>query len=115
MKLYIIAFLIFYAVCILFRFVTATSDDGRLETRFKVYNLNKAASILLFLSVSKKPVAVHCIIIQIVNIISLIVSLFGFLQIRTVLLVYVHFLFVFWLIPLFIELIVNEIKKKNKQ
>ena len=78
MKLYIIAFLIFYAVCILFRLVTATSDDGRLETRFKVYNLNKAASILLFLSVSKKPVAVHCIIIQIVNIIFLIVSLFGF-------------------------------------
>lgn len=115
MKLYTVAFLMFYAVCILLRFVTGTTNDGRLETRFKVYNLNKAASILLFLSVSKKPVAVHCIIIQIVNIIFLIVSLFGFLQIRTVLLAYVHFLFVFWLIPLFIELIVTEIKKKNKQ
>ena len=73
MKLYTVAFLMFYAVCILLRFVTGTTNDGRLETRFKVYNLNKAASILLFLSVSKKPVAVHCIIIQITNIIFFIV------------------------------------------
>ena len=113
MKLYTVAFLMFYAVCILLRFVNGVTNDGRMETRFKVYNFNKAASVLLFLSVSKKPIAVHCIIIQIANVIFFVVSLFGFLQIETTILVYAHFLFVFWLIPLFVELVVTEIQKKK--
>ena len=67
-KYYTICFLIFYSLAIAARFIVGTAHDERIQTSLKFAGVNKALQILLFLSFSKKAVAVHCVFWQIANI-----------------------------------------------
>ena len=73
-KYYTICFLIFYSLAIAARFIVGTAHDERIQTSLKFAGVNKALQILLFLSFSKKAVAIHCVFWQIANILMLGIS-----------------------------------------
>lgn len=102
-KLYILLFLAFYFVTVFFRYIIGTSHDERIQTRFKLFQLdNKIIHFILFLSVSRKPIAICSVFSQISNLIFLPISLFFRLPIDTCFIVY-FFILGFTILLLFIE------------
>lgn len=59
---------------ILARFIVGTAHDERMQTSFKLLDIKKSVQLLLFLSYSKKPVAIHCIAWQSANVLLLCAS-----------------------------------------
>ncbi|MGN1081286.1 MAG: hypothetical protein ACI4QV_04280 [Acutalibacteraceae bacterium] len=108
-KLYLTVFFIFYLATAFCRYGIGTTHDERMQTQFKLLKLNKPLHFLLFLSFSKKPIAVPCIVSQISNIILLGISFSARLSIPLYLKVNFILLFGLIFIPLFIETVLFNI------
>ena len=98
----ILVFFCFFVFAIIMRYAIGTSHDERMQTRFKILKINLFLN-LLFLSCSKKPVAIHCILLQIFNISFGVINIAYTIPMILQLELYCGALFLLVFIPLFIE------------
>lgn len=101
----ILVFCLFFVFAIILRYIVGTTYDERMQTRFKILKINLLLN-LLFLSCSKKPVAIHCILLQIFNISFGVINIIYTIPMLRQLEIYCGALFLLVFIPLFIETLV---------
>lgn len=105
----ILVFCLFFLFAIIMRYTIGTTNDERMQTRFKILRMNRLLNLLLFFSCTNKPVAIHCILLQIFNIsfgvINVIYTIPMILQVE----LYCGALFLFTFIPLFIETVIIQL------
>lgn len=111
---YFLIFLFFYLFGICMRYAIGTTHDERMQTSLKLKRLNHITSIALFLSCSKKPVALHCILLQALNFCVLFISTISSMPLKTTLDIYCCILFLSVIIPLFVEAVIMAICLKGK-
>ena len=71
-------FIVFSVTALVLRYTVGCYPvtSPRLQTQYKLKSLPKALNVVLFYSLSSKPVSVHAVILQLINYIMLTVSLF---------------------------------------